>query len=145
MQPTDLSPRDLGFFGESLTSAAQQWRSAAKQFAAEHSLGPRGPWILGLVARRRLTFPSDLSAILQCSKGAITGELAKLEKAGLIDRRTGQRDGRKVELSVTRIGNRALARLADLLIDLVATRLANHSRADLLHCSQLLRDFGLRQ
>lgn len=142
MLSSDLRWNDLGFFGQGITAAARQWRAAARKIGDEYSLGPRGPWILGLIASGRAQLPSDLSNFFKCSKGLITAELAKLTDAGLVIRQTSGEDGRRVELSLTPIGENAVYRLANLLIELMQDRMANYSREELLLCARMLCDFG---
>jgi len=142
MLSSDLRWNDIGFFGQGITAASREWRTAARMIGDEYSLGPRGPWILGLIASGRAELPSDLSNFFKCSKGLITAEVTKLTDAGLVLRRTSGEDARRVELSLTPIGENAVYRLANLLIELLQDRLRNYSREELLLCARMMCDFG---
>src|SRR4051794_40566389 len=79
----NLSWEDIGFFGNAIAIASRQWRTAAKQVRDEYSLGPHGPWIIGLIASNQVVYPSDLTKILRCGRSLISAELNKLNEAGL--------------------------------------------------------------
>jgi len=138
----NLDWSDMGYFGTAIAVASRQWRTAGKALRDEYALGPHGPWIIGLIAGSQILYPSDLTRVLRCGRSLISAELNKLSDAGLINCRKSEGDGRQIELTLTPLGMAANARLAESLSDLLDEHLAGYSRADILYCAQLLRDFA---
>jgi len=138
----NLDWNDMGYFGTAIAIASRQWRSAGKALREEYALGPHGPWIIGLIASSQILYPSDLTHVLRCGRSLISAELNKLSEAGLINCRKSEGDGRQIELTLTPLGMAANARLAESLSDMLDEHLAGYSRADILYCAKLLRDFA---
>lgn len=138
----NLSWEDIGFFGNAVAIASRQWRMAAKQVRDEYSLGPHGPWIIGLIASNHVFYPSDLTKILRCGRSLISAELNKLNEAGLINCRKSEEDGRQIELSVTPLGAETNKRVAESLTSMLEERLVHYTREDILYCARLLRDLA---
>jgi DNA-binding MarR family transcriptional regulator len=136
----NLSWEDIGFFGNAIAIASRQWRVAAKQVREEYSLGPHGPWIVGLIASNQVVYPSDLTKVLRCGRSLISAELNKLSEAGLINCRKSEEDGRQIELSVTPLGAETNDRVAESLTCMLEERLVHYTREDILYCARLLRD-----
>ena len=120
----------------------RQWRTAAKALQDQHSLGQRGPWILGLIAKGQVVSPSDLNGLLRCSRSLITAKVVKLTRAGLVASRKSATDGRQLELRLTPLGEAANKELGDSLVALMDRRLRGYTRDDMLFCAQLLKDFA---
>ena len=137
-----LSWEDMGYFGNAIAIASRQWRMAAKAVRDEYSLGPHGPWIMGLIASMHVLYPSDLTRVLRCGRSLISAELNKLNEAGLINCRKSEEDGRQIELSLTPAGMEANARVVESLSNMLEERLAHHTRDDILSCARLLRDLA---
>lgn len=136
-----LSHDDIRFFSHALTSARGQFTYATKALCTEFGLGPRGPWIIGLVGREPLA-PHALASLFDVGRSLITAELNKLVDAGLIVHEKDKTDGRRVILSLTPAGRKAFDRLGDDLDTFMAGRLSGHSRDDIMRCAQILTDFA---
>jgi DNA-binding MarR family transcriptional regulator len=122
--------------------APKQWQSAATAIRERHSLGPRGPWIVGLICSGDATTPSELTNVFRCGRSLITAELNRLAEAGLIVTRKSDEDGRQVRLSLTPEGELVRREVGEALVRLVNERLAGYTREDVLFCTRLLRDFA---
>jgi DNA-binding MarR family transcriptional regulator len=141
-QRPDLTWEEIGFLGRALAVAPKQWRAGALMVRERYSLGPRGPWIIGLIASEDSCTPSDLTAVFQCGRSLITAELNRLADAGLIATRKSDEDGRQVRLSLTAEGQQVRQEVGEALVTLINERLAGYSREDVLFCARLLSDFA---
>jgi DNA-binding MarR family transcriptional regulator len=99
----DLDPSVMGTVGR-LLRAAGLVGAGIDRFAAEHGLS-RGEGDVLLTLRRagppyRLK-PSELARAQLVTPGGMTGRLDRLERSGLIRRRTGENDRRVVEVELT--------------------------------------------
>src|SRR5262245_45513389 len=106
-----LSWTEISFLDHALTAARRQWRALAHSIRTEHALGPRGPWILSLIATGQVASQSELASIYKCSRSLITLELTRLSDAGLIATRKCDTDRRKFDLGLTPLGEDAHRRL----------------------------------
>ncbi|HEY3231319.1 MAG TPA: helix-turn-helix domain-containing protein, partial [Roseiflexaceae bacterium] len=95
-----LSWHEIGFICEGMSLASRPIRIATKRISDEYSLGPRGAWMLLLIATGEV-FPMDLTKIFQVGRSLITAELNRLSDANLITYRQSALDGRRTELAVT--------------------------------------------
>jgi DNA-binding MarR family transcriptional regulator len=136
-----LSHEDMRAFTHALTSARGQFTYATKALCVEFSLGPRGPWIIGLVGKNRIA-PHELAAFYNVGRSLITAELNKLADAGLILQTRDEADGRRINLSLTPAGRKIYNRLGDDLDAFLSERLSGYSRDDILLCTQILNDFA---
>lgn len=99
----DLDPSVMGTVGRLLRAAALVG-AGIDRFAAEQGLS-RGEGDVLLTLRRagrpfRLK-PSELARAQLVTPGGMTGRLDRLERAGLVRRRTGETDRRVVEVELT--------------------------------------------
>ena len=136
-----LSHEEMRAFTHALTSARGQFTYATKALCVEFSLGPRGPWIIGMIGRGPIA-PNELAEFYNVGRSLITAELNKLVDAGLIAQTRDKTDGRRVTLSLTPTGRRVFNRLRDDLHIFVSERLSGHSRDDIMLCAQILNDFA---
>lgn len=135
------SPDEVGMFFGALASARDQFGHVTKRIAREFGIGPRGPWIVGLIGRQPAS-PHELAAFFNIGRSLITAELRQLQDAGLINYVKSERDGRKVELSLTPLGHELREQVASGLGRLFDERLGNYSKADVMFCARLLSDFA---
>jgi DNA-binding MarR family transcriptional regulator len=124
-----------------LISARAQFSEVSKTLSSELSLGPRGPWIIGLLGKSSMS-PLALSGYFSVGRSLITAELNRLADAGLINQEKCSRDGRRILLSLTPSGNQLYARLGIELERVLAGRLAGYTREEILLCAKLLADFA---
>lgn len=136
-----LSHEDMRAFTHALTSARGQFTYATKALCTEFSLGPRGPWIIGMVGKH-IVAPHELAAFYNVGRSLITAELNKLVSAGLIVQGRDETDGRRVTLSLTRTGRTIYNRLGDDLDAFLSDRLSGYSREDVVLCTRMLSDFA---
>lgn len=137
----NLSWDEIGFICHAMAMAPRQLRRVSKTITEEYSLGPRGAWMLGLIAKGSV-FPLDLTHMFQVGRSLITAELNRLTEAGLITSRKSADDGRRLELALTPKGEAANIRLAEELAMLLGERLSSYTREEILFCARMLRDFS---
>jgi DNA-binding MarR family transcriptional regulator len=141
-QSPKLSWHEIGFICEGMSLASRPIRIATKRISEEHSLGPRGAWMLLLISTGEV-FPMDLTKIFQVGRSLITAELNRLSDAKLITYRQSALDGRRMELALTPLGHSACERVKADTAKLVLERLKGYTREEVLLCAQMLRDFRI--
>lgn len=92
--------------------AAEQ---GARRLAAATGLTPSQLLVLQEIDRPEETTPGAVAAALQFGQATVTNIVDRLESAGLVARRRGERDRRQMLLSVTKAGRQALDAAPDLL------------------------------
>jgi len=141
--PQDLSWEEIGFICEGLVVAPRPLKAATRDITAEYSLGPRGAWIVNLIAIGEVVFPLDLTKRFQIGRSLITAELTRLSDAGLIAYRRSASDGRRVELTLTPLGQTVQRRVKAELVKLVTRGLAHYTHEQALLFGRMLHDFGM--
>ena len=136
----DLAWVDIGYILEGISYAARPLQRATEDVTREFSLGPRGAWMVLIIARGGL-YPLDLTGIFDIGRSLVTTELARLNDAGLVVYRRDAEDGRRVELALTALGEKVNQRLKTALSRLVREQLHAYSRDEILLCARMLRDF----
>lgn len=135
-----LDEEDISDFCNVLGLAPRQLVAAREDVTARHDLGPRGAWILGLI-ERGVSSPSALTAVMRIGRSLTTAEINRLTEAGLVEGRQSASDGRRVDLVLTRAGQRAADELRAALTDHIIARLAGFSREQVRDCIALLQAF----
>jgi DNA-binding MarR family transcriptional regulator len=107
-----------------------------------YSLGPRGPWIIGLISSGRVRTQSDLVKRYKVGRSIIAEEVAPLTAAGLISARQSSSDRRQVELNLTPAGARVNEQVGEALVRKLTERLSGYSQYDVLFCTRLLNELG---
>ena len=138
----ELSWEEIGFILEGLVIAPRPMKSITRDITEEYSLGPRGAWIAVLISIGEVVFPLDLTKYFQIGRSLITAELTRLSDAGLIAYQRNDGDGRRVELTLTPLGESVQRRVKADLARLVTQRLASYSREQALLFGRMLHDIG---
>lgn len=86
-----------------------------RQLATATGLTPSQLLVLQEIGERGEVTPTELSATLQFGQATITNIVDRLEVAGLVTRRRGERDRRRVHLVTTEAGARAIELAPDML------------------------------
>ena len=86
-----------------------------RQLAAATGLTPSKMLVLQEIGERRETTPTELAAALQFGQATITNILDRLEAAGLVMRKRGETDKRRVYLTVAAAGERVIEEAPDML------------------------------
>jgi DNA-binding MarR family transcriptional regulator len=120
--------------------APRQMLKAREAITARYDLGPRGAWIVGLL-EVGVNSPSALTEVLCIGRSLATAEINRLLQAGLVTGNQSAHDGRRVELELTEEGKRVSAELRETVNAFVNSRLAGHSRKQVLATIALLQDF----
>lgn len=136
-----LSWEEVGLIAQGLTLASRPLKSATRNVTGAYGLGPRGAWILRLIETGQVVHPLDITNFFHISRSVITEELAQLTKSRLIAYRKSNEDRRRVELTLTRLGEAASLRVQEALKALIVERLSAYSRDDVLQFSRILRSF----
>jgi DNA-binding MarR family transcriptional regulator len=140
-EPLKLSWEEIGFLAQGLSFSSRPMKHAIRNVTNEHSLGPRGGWILILISTGQVVFPLDITNVFRVGRSLITAELNRLAEARLITYRKNGGDRRRVELALTPLGEKACARVRDELAKLIVQRFAGYSREDVLLCARMLHDY----
>ena len=138
----ELSWEEIGIICEGLVLAPQPQKFATQRITAEYSLGPRGAWICLLISIGEVVFPLDLTKFFRIGRSLITAELTRLSDAGLIAYRKNAGDGRRVELTLTPLGQKVQRRVKTELAKLVKRQLSTYTREEALLFGRMLHDFG---
>ena len=140
-EPLSYSADEVGKFFGALASARDQFGQVTKELSREYGIGPRGPWMVGLIGREPAS-PHQLATFYGIGRSLVTAELKQLQDAGLIIYTKSESDGRKVELSLTAFGNQLRDRLTEGLERQMRERLAGYSKQAVMACAQLLSEFA---
>jgi DNA-binding MarR family transcriptional regulator len=124
---------------EGLAFAVRPIREATSQITREHALGPRGAFILRLIAGG-VCYPLELATALKVGRSLITAELDKLREAGLVTSTQGEDDRRRSRLALTPEGKAAGKQVRVAMRKIVASNLADYSSEEMLLFAKMLRD-----
>jgi DNA-binding MarR family transcriptional regulator len=130
---------DIAFLVHGMAFASGPLHFATDAVTERFDLGPRGTWVLNLVAIG-LNHPHELAAVLGIGRSLVSAELARLAEAGLIVSHPGENDRRRSELALTRVGEAALEEVRAELARLVSESLGHYTPAELRLCSRILAD-----
>lgn len=122
--------------------AQRELLAAAKGIRDEFGLGPRGTWILGLIATGRIKTQADVVKRYKMGRSMIAEEMALLTRAGLVACTPHESDRRQIALSLTELGEQANVRMGDAMASRMAERLEKYTLADLLYCTGFLEDLA---
>lgn len=86
-----------------------------RQLATATGLTPSQLLVLKEIGERGETTPGQLAAALHFGQATITNILDRLEQGGLVTRQRGEQDKRRVHLTVTDAGHRAIEQAPDML------------------------------
>jgi DNA-binding MarR family transcriptional regulator len=139
-KPLNLSWEEIGFISEGLSLSSRPMRTATRSITDEYSLGPRGAWIVRFISRGE-AYPLDLTKVFLIGRSLITAELNRLTEAGLIAYTKSASDGRRVELTLTPLGEQVNRRVKQEISKLISQRLSGYTRDEVLLCARMLRDF----
>jgi DNA-binding MarR family transcriptional regulator len=140
-KPLELSWEEIGLFAQGLSFASRPIADATKRITEEYGLGPRGAWILHLIAGHLVTYPLDLTNFFRIGRSLITAELTRLTEAGLVTYLKRTDDRRRFELHLTPLGEKVEARVQEELTKVILDRFSSYSREEVLFCSRMLNDF----
>jgi DNA-binding MarR family transcriptional regulator len=139
--PLKLSWEEIGLIAQGLTLVSLPLKGATRSITEEYGLGPRGAWILRLIETGQVIHPLDVTNFFHISRSVITEELAQLTHCRLIAYRKSNQDRRRVELTLTRLGEAASLRVQEELKKLITERLSSYSRDEVLQFNRMLHSF----
>src|SRR5580693_6861767 len=91
-----LSAKETGLIAQGFTLANRLLRQTTSGVTVDYELGPRGAWIVRLIAGGKVIHPLDVTNFFVISRSVISDELARLLQARLIVYRKSRRDGRRI-------------------------------------------------
>lgn len=136
-----LTEEEVALFCNAVGVAPRKLGQAAKELVEKYDLGQRGAWIIAMI-NAGANSPSRLSDALCIGRSLFTAELNRLVSAGLVETRKDARDGRRVQLALTREGVAEHDRLHEKLNRFVNENLAGFAKEDILLCARLLHSFA---
>ncbi|MDP3677387.1 MAG: MarR family winged helix-turn-helix transcriptional regulator [Novosphingobium sp.] len=136
-----LSDKEIAYFCSVIGVAPRQLAGASEAVTSEFDLGPRGPWMLGMI-EVGIDSPSGLADALRIGRSLATTELNRLSDAGLIEARRVADDGRRSRLALTARGREANDRLRHALAAFIGQRVGHYSHDELMLCARILRDLA---
>jgi len=131
----------VSVFCQAVSASRHQLRNAVRGITNDYDLGPRGPWIIGIVGKQP-TSPHQLADFLAVGRSMITAELARLADAGLIEQARVESDARRSLISLTPLGMQVMERLARDVGAFLAQRLRGYSREEVMLCARMLTAFS---
>jgi len=136
-----LTADDISNFSHALAAARGQFGLAVRPLIADYDLGPRGPWIIGIVGRTQVS-PHQLADFFSVGRSLITAELTKLEEGGFIALAKDENDGRRTNITLTAAGREVFERLGSDLEAFLTERLTGYTVEEVRLCTRLLADFS---
>jgi DNA-binding MarR family transcriptional regulator len=136
-----LSANETGLIAQGFTLANRLLRQTTSSVTLDHNLGPRGAWIVRLIAGGKVIHPLDVTNFFVISRSVISDELARLLQARLIVYRKSRRDGRRVELALTALGEKVSRRVRKEIGHLITQRFSSYSRDEVLRFGRMLDHF----
>lgn len=134
-----ISQTVVGAFAEAIRLAQRELLSAAQGVRDEYGLGPRGTWIIGLIATGRVKTQSDVVKRYGIGRSIIAEEMAQLTRSGLVHCAPSAADRRHLDLTLTPLGLRANRRMGEALVRRLEDRLGGaYSAEDVRFCIDLL-------
>jgi DNA-binding MarR family transcriptional regulator len=136
-----LSAKETGLIAQGLTLGNRLLRETTSGVTLDYNLGPRGAWIVRLIAGGKVIHPLDVTNFFVISRSVISDELARLLQARLIVYRKSRRDGRRVELALTALGEKVSHRVRKEIGQLINQRFSAYSREEVLRFGRMLDHF----
>lgn len=133
---------DVGRFAEAITFARKALMSPAKELIDKYPLGPRGIWLIGLIASGRVKTQSDFGKLYGIGKSMVTEQIALLVEQGLIVSTQSDTDRRQKVLSLTKSGQSLNNQLGEAFTAKIQERIGHYSNEDLNFCIKLLNDLA---
>jgi DNA-binding MarR family transcriptional regulator len=136
----ELDWNEIGMVYEGMAFASRPFRSVTDQINKRHDLGPRGTWILLMIANGCL-HPLDIATLLNIGRSLVTAELGRLERAQLLVARKSAADQRRTELTLTAAGAGICDEVRAAMTAMLHERWAQYEPDQIRLCAQMLRDF----
>ena len=133
---------DIGRFAESISVARKELFAPVEAFRKRFALGPRGVWIIGLVATGRVRVQSDIARLWRIGRSTVAEEIAPLTRAGLVTSYPDTSDRRQIRLELTAAGLAFNQELGHLFADRINDRLAGYRPEDIALCIRMLNDLA---
>ena len=136
-----LSAKETGLIAQGFTLANRALRRTTNGVAVDHNLGPRGAWIVRLIAGGKVIHPLDVTNFFEISRSVISDELARLLQARLIVYRKSRRDARRVELVLTPLGEKVSRRVRKEIGEMITRRFSSYRRDEVLSFARMIDHF----
>ncbi|MEO6092066.1 MAG: winged helix DNA-binding protein [Novosphingobium sp.] len=133
-----LSWAEIGRFAEAIHNAREELLTPAQEISERFSLGPRGIWIIGLVATGRIRTPSDVAKLYRIGRSMVTEQIGLLIQQGLIVSEQSKDDRRKKDISLTELGWSVNRQLGDAFTAKLQQRLGGYTAKEINFCIDLL-------
>ncbi len=107
------------------------------RYAQAHGLGTRGIWTLSAISEGR-TSPGDIARLMLLPPSVVSGDLAQLLDAGLIERRKDTADKRRLIYTLTAAGQALLSDAHGVYVEVLGDLLGAYPREELDHMLRML-------
>ena len=136
-----LSATETGLIAQGFTVANRLLRNTTSAVTLAYDLGPRGAWIVRLIATGKVVHPLDVTNFFAISRSVISDELARLLQARLIVYRKSRRDARRVELVLTPLGEKVSRRVRKEIGEMITRRFSSYRRDEVLSFARMIDHF----
>lgn len=133
-----LAWTEIGQFAEALTFARRALFTPIDEINADYTLGPRGIWVIGLIASGRIRTQADLARHFGIPKSMVTEQVALLVSQDLVATAQSPDDKRQKTLSLTSRGRALNDRLGAAFEAKLDQLLGRYSAEDVRFCTELL-------
>ncbi len=136
LDSVDPATRDVV---EALRAVMGGYRRLTMRMLADLDISPAQAACLRQLATQDGVSQSELATSLHISRPSITSVLQKMERAGLIERRTDELDQRMTRVFLTEAGRAALAGFGETFSRVAEMSAGSMPEADLAELTRLLR------
>ena len=130
---------EIGRFAEAISLARKELFAPVQDIRAHYQLGPRGIWIIGLIANGRVRVQSDIARLWHIGRSMVTEEISALNRAGLVTTRLDEADRRQVRIELTSRGHGVNHQLGQSFSELIEERLIGFNSDEINLCIRLLQ------
>jgi DNA-binding MarR family transcriptional regulator len=141
-QPPELTWEQVGRFAEAVTFAQRELLSPAKDITEKFALGPRGIWLIALVASGRVKTPGEFARMHRIGKSLVSDQIALLTENGILAVEQSEADLRQKHLSLTEYGYEINRQLGDAFTAKLRDRLKHYTEAEIEFATRMLYDLA---
>lgn len=112
------------------------------RYARDRDLGVRGIWTLSAISEGNET-PGDIARLGMLPPSVVSGDLARLLAAGMIERRRDCDDGRRLFYSLTEVGRDTLTGAHSVYVEVLAGKVSSYPPGEVDRLLRVLYEVNL--